>query len=63
MTKRPDPGHGVFDLLDALEQLPKEVAVTVTGSPSSDPVSKADFDRRVRESVDRMHRRKVIAEG
>lgn len=63
MRKYPeDPGHGVFDLLEALDRL-DGMTVNLNAGPSSDPVSKADFDRRVRESVDRLHRRKVIAEG
>jgi hypothetical protein len=54
----PDPGHGVFDLLEALDRL-KDVTVPAATAPAD----KATFDRMVRESMDRMHRRKVIAEG
>jgi hypothetical protein len=70
-----DPGHGVFDLLEALKQLdgmtvrfgaqsgPGFTASTTGGSGSSGPSNNAEFDRMVRESLDRQHRRKVIAEG
>lgn len=62
MTKRLDPGHGVFDLLEALDNVDgRTVAVSLV--PATDPKSKAEFDRAVRASVDRQHRRRVIAEG
>jgi hypothetical protein len=35
----------------------------VTVPAATAPADKATFDRMVRESMDRMHRRKVIAEG
>lgn len=49
-------GHGLDEYtayLDALDG--RKVTVTVTAQ------SKADFDRAVRESIDRTHRRQVIA--
>lgn len=57
----PDPGHGVFDLLEALDRL-DDVTVNLIGGGTT-PTDKAQFDRMVRESVDRLHRRRVIAEG
>jgi hypothetical protein len=55
----PDPGHGVFDLLEALERLD---GATVNAGTGSDPASQTDFDRKVRRSMDRLHRKRVIAE-
>jgi hypothetical protein len=49
----------VFDLLEALERLD---GATVNAGTGSDPASQTDFDRRVRRSMDRLHRKRVIAE-
>jgi hypothetical protein len=53
------PGHGLDDYLRKLNAIPAEVKVTA--NVSSDSSSDADFDRRVRQSLDRQHRRQVIA--
>ena len=53
-----EPGHGLDDYLAKLNALPKEVRVDVLVNR---PEDKADFDRKVRESIDRQHRRSLIA--
>jgi len=52
-------GHGLDEYKRLLDSLPSEVHVVLGGS---DPKSKAAFDRLVRESVDRQHRKRLIAE-
>ena len=54
------PGHGLEEytaMLDALDG--RTVNISLGGT---NPQSKAAFDRLVRESVDRQHRKRLIAE-
>ena len=54
------PGHGLDDYLAKLNAIDgRRVDVWLGGT---DAQSKAEFDRRVRESVDRQHRKRMIAE-
>lgn len=56
--REPDPGHGVFDLIDALTAIDgRTFHVGMAGG-----MEQAEFDRAVRESMDRQHRRRMIAE-
>jgi hypothetical protein len=51
------PGHGLDTFLAALKELDgKTISMRVIED-------KADFDRKVRESIDRQHRRAQIAGG
>lgn len=50
----------IWDLMDYLDALDgKEIRVTVRDTPEA----QADFDRKVRDAVDRLHRRKMISES
>jgi len=52
-------GHGLDEYKRLLDSLPSEVHVVLGGT---DAKSKAAFDRMVRESMDRQHRKRMIAE-
>ena len=55
-----DEGHGLDDYLAKLNAIDgRRVNVWLGGT---DAKSKAAFDRLVRESVDRQHRKRLIAE-
>jgi hypothetical protein len=51
-------GHGLDEYLEKLNALPNEVVVRVQVDED-----RAEFDRRVRESIERGHRRAQIAGG
>ena len=56
-----EEGHGLDDYLEKLNAIDgRRVNVFLGGG--SNPQSKAEFDRRVRESMDRQHRKRMIAE-
>lgn len=59
---RERPGHGLDEYLALLNKIPKRVDVDVNGSRSGSD-NDADFDRRVRKSMDRQHRRAVIGQS
>lgn len=55
------PGHGLDEYLEKLKAIPEEVRVTVTVEANAS--SQVAFDRRVRDAMDRIHRRQQIAEN
>jgi hypothetical protein len=52
--------HGIIELSKLLDAIDGKT-IRVTASSDPEPSSDADFDRRVRQSLDRQHRRQVIA--
>lgn len=49
--------------LKELDRMTVTVTLSLAARPAVSPVSDADFDRRVRKSMDRLHRRAVIGHG